>query len=111
MSIRALAFEERLRLLRFVCSFAWADLEVTAPERAAVGRLLVRLGLDEQEGRHVQAWLRVPPQPEDVDPTDVPIEHRRLFLDEVRRVAVADGHLAEEERESLLLFERLLPGH
>jgi len=111
MSIRALASEERLRLLRFVCSFAWADLQVTEPERAAVGRLMARLGLQEQEARHVEEWLRVPPPPEDVDPTDVPAEHRRLFLDEVSRVAVAGGHLAEEERESLLLFERLLPGH
>lgn len=109
MSIRALGSEERLRLLRFVCSFAWADLQVTESERTAVGRLLTRLGLVPEEAHWVEQWLRVPPPPEEVDPTEVPPEHRRLFLDEVRRVAVADGHLAEEERESLLLFERLLP--
>lgn len=108
-SIQTLGSEERLRLLRFVCSFAWADLRVTEAERAAVGRLMTRLGLVPEEASAVEQWLRIPPPPEDLDPTEVPPEHRRLFLDEVSRVAVADGHLAEEERESLLLFERLLP--
>ena len=35
--------EDRLRLLRFVCSFAWADLEVDEAERGFVYKLIDQL--------------------------------------------------------------------
>jgi len=108
MSLSSLSLEERLRLLRFVCSFAWADLEVTQPEREAVARLVTRLGLGEDDARQVDGWLAVPPLAEDVDPTEVPQAHRQLFLDEVRRIVVADGRVSPGERELLCLFERLI---
>jgi uncharacterized tellurite resistance protein B-like protein len=108
MSLSTLSHEERLRLLRFVCSFAWADLEVTPPEREAVARLVTRMELGRDDIRQVQGWLALPPQAEDVDPTEVPPAHRLLFLDEVRRIVVADGRLTPGERELLCLFERLI---
>jgi uncharacterized tellurite resistance protein B-like protein len=108
MSLHALSHEERLRLLRFVCSFAWADLEVTPPERQAVARLVTRMELGQEDARQVESWLALPPQAEDVDPTEVPQAHRLLFLDEVRRIVVADGRLTPGERELLCLFERLI---
>jgi hypothetical protein len=56
----ALSRDERLLLLRFVCAFAWTDLEVTPRERA--------------------------------------------FVESVRGVIYADGHVDPEEREQ---FEKL----
>ncbi|MGH2671009.1 MAG: TerB family tellurite resistance protein, partial [bacterium] len=44
---------QRLQLIKFVCSFAWADLEVRAEERTFVARLVERLDLDERERRQV----------------------------------------------------------
>ena len=38
---------ERLRLMRFVCAFAWADLQVRKEERTFVKRLMDQLELDE----------------------------------------------------------------
>ena len=49
--------EERLLLLRFVCSFAWADDQVREEERALVRRYLDKLRLVDGEQRQVQEWL------------------------------------------------------
>ena len=43
--------------MRFVCSFAWADLEVTATERAFIVNLVERLDLDDAERDEVAKWL------------------------------------------------------
>jgi uncharacterized tellurite resistance protein B-like protein len=98
--------EERLQLLRFVCSFAWADQQIRPKERQFVRRLVDRLGLaDERE--QIEAWLTVPPDPETIDPMQIPHAHRRLFVDAAHAVALADGDLAPEEREELRLLAEL----
>ena len=100
--------EERLRLVKFVCSFAWADLEVQVEEREFVKRLVERLELDDAERGMVDEWLQVPPRPEEVDPADIPVEHRQLFLDAVRAMIVADGRVDQDEAENLVLLEALV---
>jgi uncharacterized tellurite resistance protein B-like protein len=100
--------EDRMRLMRFVCSFAWADLEVKDQERKLIKRLVKKLGLDEQELTQVDAWLEVPPRAEELDPADIPRAHRKLFLETVRSVIVADGEVDQDEAENLVLFEMLL---
>ena len=100
---------ERLQLMKFVCSFAWADLEIRAEEREFVARLIKRLEMDEEEARQVESWLRLPPNPESIDPTLIPPEHRRLFVAEIHGVIEADGEIAEKERENLELLKQLLP--
>jgi uncharacterized tellurite resistance protein B-like protein len=100
---------ERLQLMKFVCSFAWADLEVQPEERAFVASLIKRLSLDPDEAGQVETWLRLPPRPESIDPSQIPAEHRRLFLAEVRGVIEADGIVGEDERENLRLLEQLIP--
>jgi uncharacterized tellurite resistance protein B-like protein len=103
-----LSHEERMRLVRFVCSFAWADLEVQSEERTFVKKLVRKLGLSAEEASMAEEWLKVPPAPEDVDPTDVPKAHRKLFLDTIRGLVAADKRLDPEEEENLALFEQLL---
>ncbi len=98
---------ERLQLLRFVTSFAWSDLDVTAGERAYVHRLVSRLHLTPEEALEVEGWLRIPPSEDDVDPTTIPHEHRRLFLDAVREMVGVDGEASPEEKETLALLEQL----
>jgi uncharacterized tellurite resistance protein B-like protein len=98
---------ERLQLLRFVTSFAWSDLEITAGERAYVHRLVSRLHMTPAEALAVEGWLKLPPSEDDVDPTTIPHEHRRLFLDAVREMVGADGEASPEERETLSLLEQL----
>lgn len=99
---------ERLRLMRFVCSFAWADLEVHSAERRFVSGLIRRLDLDAAERRQVEEWLRTPPDPESVDPTQIPLEHRKLFVECVEELVGADEDLSLEEVDSLVLFRELL---
>jgi uncharacterized membrane protein YebE (DUF533 family) len=103
-----LSHKERLQLLRFVCSFVWADLQVTADERAFVHKMVRRLKLHPSEADQVEGWLEVPPSPDSVDPAAIDDKHRQIFLDAVREAATADGHLGPEEKEDLALFERLL---
>ncbi len=103
-----LSREERMRLMRFVCSFAWADLEVQKEERTFVAKLMRKLELTADEKKQVEEWLKVPPAPEDVDPTDVPRAHRKLFLETVKKLVAADKRLDPEEKENLELLEQLL---
>jgi hypothetical protein len=106
-NLARLSREERLRLLRFVTSFAWADLTVRDEERAFVARLVRRMKLDAEDTREVARWLAVPPSPDDVDPAEVPHVHRQYFLEAAREVVLADGEVAPEELEYLKLLEQL----
>jgi uncharacterized tellurite resistance protein B-like protein len=99
---------ERMRLMKFVCSFAWADLEIRPEERDFVKNLVGRLELDEEEQAKVRGWLDVPPEIELVDPTLVPHEHRRIFLEEIEGIIESDGEIAPEERESFRILEALI---
>lgn len=94
--------------MKFVCSFAWADLEVHPKERAFLSRMMERLDLDADERQRVKGWLEMPPAPDSVDPTSIPREHREIFIEAVEGVVAADGELAVEERESLALLRELL---
>ncbi len=99
---------ERLRLMKFVCSFAWADLEIRPEERRFVARLLQQLELSEEDRRRVEGWLEVPPEPDAVDPTLVPEAHRKLFLEAIEGVIASDGEIAPEESESFAIFQQLI---
>jgi hypothetical protein len=99
--------DERLRLLEFVCSFVWVDLEVKPSERDFVYRMVRQLGLQE-ETEMVDKWLRRPPPAEEVDPTTVPRAHRELFLHAAKAAFKSDRQFDESEREYLELLEQLL---
>ena len=99
---------DRLRLLRFVCSFAWADLSIQDEEREFVAQLIKAFDLSQEERDQVYEWLAHPPAPEDVDPMDVPLEHRQIFLNAAIRVIKSDGVVDDREAENLSLFEMLL---
>jgi len=108
MNLSDLSREDRLRLIRFICSFAWADLEMADSEQTFVREMISALELDEEERSLVEEYLKIPPRPEDVDPTDVPLEHRELFLTTALQIVGADGRVDERELENLTLFEQLL---
>lgn len=108
--MQKLSRQDRLRLMKFVCSFAWADLEIKASERTFVEKMMKKFRLDEAERAQVQQWLEVPPRAEEVDPTRIPAAHRQIFLDTIRDVITADGEVAKDEWENLALFEQLLKG-
>lgn len=108
MKLSHLEHADRLRLMKFVCAFAWADLEVADQERSFVQRMVKKLQLDADDAKQVQAWLELPPKVEELDPNEIPREHRRLFLEVAREVISADGTVSEEERENFGLLEQLL---
>jgi len=99
---------ERIRLVQFVCSFAWADLEIQPEERVFISRLIRRLELDEEEDLQVQQWLDLPPSLDDLDPTSFPAAHRRFFVEASEGLISADGEIADEERETFEIFKQLL---
>jgi len=104
----ALDREDRLQLMRFVCSFAWADLEITKSEREFVLSMVLRLGLDDQEQEQVAQWLDVPPRADELDPADIPREHRKLFLDAAKAMIMSDGSVNDVEAENLIILDQLL---
>jgi uncharacterized tellurite resistance protein B-like protein len=99
---------ERLRLVEFVCSFAWADFEIQPEERVFIARLIKRLELDEEEDLQVQRWLESPPGIDHLDPTSIPSAHRRIFVEEIEGLIEADGEISEEEQDSFEIFKQLL---
>jgi uncharacterized tellurite resistance protein B-like protein len=99
---------ERMRLMKFVCSFAWADLEIRPEEREFIREMVTRLALDEDEGEAVQAWLELPPEPESIDPTLVPAAHRKVFIEAIEGIIASDGEIAPEEIENFRLFHDLV---
>jgi uncharacterized tellurite resistance protein B-like protein len=103
-----LARNERMRLMKFVCSFAWADLEIHPEERAFIKRMVSQLTFDEDDREKVQGWLEVPPDLESIDPTLVPPAHREAFLEAIRGVIEADGVVVAEEYENFRLFRDLV---
>ena len=107
MEFNDLHREDRLRLMGFVCSFAWADLEIADGERELVATLVKKLDLDEDERAQVDEWLQAPPRPEDIDPMSVPLQHRQLFLKVILDMVGADGVIDSQEVENLQLFEEL----
>lgn len=107
-SLKDLSGEERMLLMRFVCSFAWVDLKVTPEERLLGARLISRLKLGKDEMLQVEKWLESPPEPESVDPTEVPHRHRVQFLRAVESMVAVDGEVTEDERETVILFAQLI---
>ena len=108
MTLNDLSKEDRLRLMRFVCSFAWADLHVHEKEKKLVRSLVGKLKLNSAEAKQVEGWLKVPPRPEEVDPGEVPVEHREIFLGAARDVFTADGEVHPEEEATFALLDELL---
>ena len=108
--MRDLSRSDRLKLLEFVCTFAWTDHEIHAEERHVIGQLVQALDMDAEEIVEVQKWLVSPPPIDDVAPLDIPKEHRQLFNDAVTLVVEADGRVEPGERDSLAVFRELLHG-
>jgi uncharacterized tellurite resistance protein B-like protein len=103
-----LSREDRLRLVKFLCSFAWADLEVRPEERRFVDHVVRALDLSDDDRTKVAGWIAIPPKPEAVDPTRIPLAQRELFLQSIEGMIAADGEIAPEERENLALLRDLL---
>ncbi len=108
MSMNQLSKEDRLRLMKFVCSFAWADLHIAESERRMVQKLVRRLKLTKDEREIVDGWLEIPPRAEELDPGQIPDAHRALFLTTAREMIEVDGDIAPEEVENFELLEQLL---
>ncbi|MCA9591963.1 MAG: TerB family tellurite resistance protein [Myxococcales bacterium] len=90
--------------MKFVCAFAWTDLEIRDAERRFVEHLAHKLELGADEREQVEQWLHVAPAPGEVDPSLVPPEHRRAFIESVRALIYIDGEVDPDERQQ---FERL----
>jgi uncharacterized tellurite resistance protein B-like protein len=99
---------DRLRLVKFVCSFVWADLEVRPEERDFVDHIVRSLEFNDEDRSKVKGWMAVPPSPEAVDPTRIPLAQRKLFLDSIEGVILSDGEVSPEERENFALLKELL---
>ena len=102
--LEGVSTSDRLLLLKFLCAFAWTDLEVSEKEREFVRRMAERAELGDADARQVEEWLDMAPSPGSVDPKHVPREHRRLFIDAVRALVYSDGKVDPDERAN---FERL----
>ena len=63
---------------------------------------------DDEEQEQVAQWLEVPPPADDLDPADVPKEHRQLFLDAAKAMILSDGSVEDVQAENLIILDQLL---
>ena len=103
-----LTVEEKLRLLRFVCAFAWSDLEIQDQERTIVVKLIDKLDLPKDDREEAMGWLDHPPSEDELDPYDVPEAHRKLFVDAALEMVGVDGVVDRLEAEQYAIFEALM---
>jgi len=103
-----LSTTERLQLMKFVCAFAWADLDVSGEEKLFVADCIRRLHFTDVEKKQVWAWLEVPPEPDEIDPSDIPAAHRQAFIEALGRLVAADDEISSGEREALVLLSQLM---
>lgn len=108
--IEELTRDDKLRLIRFVCSFAWADLSVDENERQFVRELVGRIGLDEEAHALAMKWLEHPPTEEELDPYSVPDAHKKLLLEFALEMVAADGRVDRMEVENFMIFESMMTG-
>lgn len=106
--MKSLTSSERRQLLRFICSFAWADLEVQLEERDFIRGVVHDLQLPPEELAEVELMLAIPPHPDSIDPQDIPMEHKRLFLEKAMGMIRADGVVNQRENTNFRLFKELL---
>lgn len=99
---------QRLQLMKFVCAFAWADLDVSGEEKLFVADCIRRLHFTDVEKKQVWAWLEVPPAADEIDPSDIPAAHRQAFIEAIGRLVAADDQITPREREALVLFSQLM---
>lgn len=108
LMLNELTTDDKLRLLRFMCAFAWADLEIADKERAFVIDLIARMRLPPPDAALAESWLDHPPAEEEVDPYDIPDDHRRIFLEAALEMVGMDGVVDPLEAESFAIFEALV---
>jgi uncharacterized tellurite resistance protein B-like protein len=111
MATAKLNREGRLKLIRFVCAMAWADLDVNEQERAHVLKVMERLGIDAPEDRQeVMRLLKSPPPADDLDPYEIPRALRVLFVKECEDMIRADGVIHPDEADAIVLLKKILFG-
>jgi len=98
--------QTRKTLLKLACFAAWSDLSVAPEERREILSLAVRMAVDAEEMAEIESWLKGPPG--EVDPYELPVEHRQLFLDTLCDIVEADGVIAPEECETVRLIREFI---
>jgi uncharacterized tellurite resistance protein B-like protein len=97
--------KHRLRLMQFLCSFAWADGKVRKQEKILVRRFAEFLDFDDEAIRNIEAWLKQAPRLEEFDTSELSRADRVIFVEAIESVILADGKIAAEEQA---LFDRFL---
>ena len=100
----SLSPDDRLLLLKFLCAFAWADMDVSEKERDFVRRMSEKLSIADHEKQQVELWLDIEPAPSSVSAAAIPTEHKRAFIEAVRAMIYVDGSVDPDERAN---FDRL----
>jgi uncharacterized tellurite resistance protein B-like protein len=95
----------RLRLMRFLCSFAWADGKVQEQEKVLVRRFAECLDFDDEAIGNIEAWLKQAPRLEEFDTSGISQAVRVIFVEAIESVILADGKIAAKEHA---LFDRFL---
>ena len=108
MELQSLTLQEKLDLLAFASAFAWADLEIQHQERRIYMAIVDEMGLVDNEREIALSLLSSPPRAEQIDPMNIPVEHRTLFLSTAHNIILADNELKATETSMLDLLRSIL---
>ncbi len=110
MSADELTESDRTELMRFLCSFAWADGEVQPQEKTMLERVLGGLNMSPEARAKVEPWLTAPPDVEGRELKAIDDAKREAFIDFAYEVAAADGEIAADELKHMKMFLRFTYG-
>jgi hypothetical protein len=100
--------EEKLQIMRFICTFAWADLKVVQAERQFIMRFCDTLVLNDDERKEVESWLKHPQHPDDIDPFSLPKHLHEYVLSAAQAISIVDGEFDDKESELLEILQGIL---
>ena len=99
----------RMKLINFICVFAWADFDIQPEEKRFILDLCSKFQVSDEDRAKVESWLEAPPDVNEVaDPTSIPLGYREIFLEEILKLIAADHKIDKEEADILRTFRDIL---
>ena len=96
-----------MQLFKYMCAFAWADMEIQHQEREMIERLIISLELSNDQRQTVLQWLDQPNTIPEIDPYDVNPDFREQIYQAAQAVVLSDGELTFNERDMLALLRNV----
>ena len=96
-----------MQLFHFMCTFAWADMEIQQEEREMIERLMISLNLSPSQFQTVLTWLDDVRSLPDIDPYEIHPDFREQIYQAAEAIVLSDGEVTFNEKDMLDLLRQV----